>query len=364
MAITIKKSPSLAVLQMASFSGSDAIYTVDRANRTCTCPAFITDGYCKHLENVGVYRAKNWKQSSYPTFSQALSALVKSLRLRRVEDAVYWLYYLHNFKEDGKGYRFRLARRLLIGSAEDGHSIAVMEVLSRNFPTLCRQDTPLYRMVAEVLRICGVPNWWSPESNGPDYIHKGMVANRRAGLYKDGGVTTEEQLQQLRVGILDKDALTALTNFERLLDNKEMKRDVLAKYLFDMSNELGVPEARRLTLIHLNHKAALSNDANFLCQAVWYMLGGNSPLSDEIHIVKTGDVMPLIESAKKRWMNPLLIPGWCCDGIHCSGTDRRFAGIWHDMDAVCTAYAHHGSLDPSLKWLPRFYSLDGLTIVS
>lgn len=362
MAVSIKKIPTLPVIRMLSFSGNGAVYEVDRGNKSCTCPAFIKEGYCKHLEHAGVYKVGNWKPSSHPTFSQALSGLVKCIRLRRVEDAVYWLTYLYNFKEDGKGYRFRLARRLLIGSAEDGHSIAVMELVARNFPTLCRQDTPLYRLVAEVVRICGVPNWWDPSTNGPDYIYKGMVSNRRAWFYREGGANAHEQFQQLRDRVSAQDGIGALTSLERLIGDRGLKREELAKYLFNLANDLGNVEARRLTLIHLNHKYALSQDANFLCQAVWHMAGGHSDVVDTIHVVRGGDVMPLIEQAQEKWKHPQAIGEWCCDGIHCAGNDRRFAGIWHDMYAVCRAYAYYGDVEPSRAWLPDFYSLDGLNL--
>lgn len=73
---------------------------------------------------LGLYRVRPFRPTSHPTFSQALSALVKSLRIRRPEEAVYWLVYLDRFTE--REYRFRTARRLLIGSAEDGHSVAVI----------------------------------------------------------------------------------------------------------------------------------------------------------------------------------------------------------------------------------------------
>jgi hypothetical protein len=111
-----------------SFSGDDW-YTISIHQKTCDCPNFQTkaDG-CEHLTALGIHRLRPFAPTTHPTFSQTLSGLVKSIRIRRVEDAVYGLVYLDTFK--GAQYRFRTTRRLLIGSAEGGHSVAVMEKVS------------------------------------------------------------------------------------------------------------------------------------------------------------------------------------------------------------------------------------------
>lgn len=100
---------------------------------------------------------------SHPTFSQALSGLVKSLRIRRVSDAIYWLVYLDSFGNE-KRERYRTARRLLIGSVEDGHSIAVMEKVVENFSHLTKAETSLLDLAEAAIRICKIPNWWNPAS--------------------------------------------------------------------------------------------------------------------------------------------------------------------------------------------------------
>ena len=102
---------------------------------------------------------------------------MKSIRIRRVEDAVYWLAYLDGFKE--KQSRFRTARRLLIGSAEDGLSIPVMEKVREGFVKLSNPQSRLLHWVAEAVRICKLPNWWHPDSGGPDYIYQSLVGERR-----------------------------------------------------------------------------------------------------------------------------------------------------------------------------------------
>ena len=170
MSLTFTKLP---LIRLKSFSGSGVAYTVDRSGRTCTCLQFSAEGHCKHLNEIGVYKRREFIPRSHPTFSQALSGLVKSIRMRRVEDSIYWLVYLDGFppseKLRKKAARFRVARRILIGSAEDGHSIPVMECVADNFRYLCKLDTPLVYLAAEIVRICKLPNWWNPDTGGHDY---------------------------------------------------------------------------------------------------------------------------------------------------------------------------------------------------
>ena len=92
----------LPLIRLKSFGGSGVVYTVDRSGRTCTCLQFVAEGHCKHLNEVGSYEPKQFTPRTRPTFSQALSGLVKSIRLRRTEDAVYWLIYLDEFPASEK----------------------------------------------------------------------------------------------------------------------------------------------------------------------------------------------------------------------------------------------------------------------
>jgi hypothetical protein len=136
---------------LRSFKGNDW-YSISIDQKTCDCPNFGTKGSgCEHLAALGIHRLRPFTPTTHPTFSQALSGLVKSLRIRRVEDAVYWLIHLDSFK--GAQYRFRTARRLLIGSAEDGHSVAVMETVAKKFWKLSKPQSELIDLVAEAIRI-------------------------------------------------------------------------------------------------------------------------------------------------------------------------------------------------------------------
>jgi len=64
---------------------------------------------------------------------------------------VYWLVYLDSYsKEDRR--RLRIARRLLIGSAEDGHQWADGDVVNQ-FPKVDKSQTDLLYLAAEAVRI-------------------------------------------------------------------------------------------------------------------------------------------------------------------------------------------------------------------
>src|ERR1035438_1205477 len=174
--MSLLQQSAAKTIRLKSFQG-DEWYNICLDDKTCDCPEFHQAARCEHLTALGIHRLRPFLPKTHPTFSQALSGLVKSLRIRRVEDAVYWLVYLDSFANE-KRERYRTARRLLIGSAEDGHSIAVMETVVGSFSEFSKINTDLVYLVSEAVRICRVPNWWHPSTGGPDYIYSGMRAER------------------------------------------------------------------------------------------------------------------------------------------------------------------------------------------
>ena len=352
------------MIRLKSFSGSGAVYTVDRSGRSCTCLQFAAERHCKHLDEVGVYQPKQFTPRTHPTFSQALSGLVKSIRMRRVEDAVYWLIYLDGFptgEEPGKkAARFRLARRILIGSAEDGHSISVMEGVANNFRFLCKVDTPLAHLANEIARICKLPNWWDPATGGHDYIYNSLVGYRQFVLYrKITGIDAARDLLRKAVDEANKAAaLGALC----LLGSLGMGATKQAEFLQSIATEMNHKNAIRLLNIHLGARSALSGDNNFTSQAVWMMAGGESPVANQIESVSEDEVYELLNKANDRWKHPLPIPDCYCDGIHCGGKDRRYAGILTDMWALCCCFSCYGNIEPENRFLPEFYPTTGLEI--
>lgn len=334
-------------------------YRLSLEEQKCDCPEFkSTHWRCEHLTALGIYPARPFVSKTHPSFSQALSGLVKSLRIRRVEDAVYWLVYLDTFRDSQ--HRFRTARRLLIASAEDGHSIRVMERVVESFAKISRLQTDLLYLLAEAARICKLPNWWHPSTAGPDYIYSGMVGQRRLA-YLSAERTQENMSKLIEQGIEERSKETALAGVMGLSDAK-IGGTRQAELILSVAKRYQHPLAERLAEIHLRAKSALSSDNNFLCQAAWMMAGGESPVALTLEPVTNSEVMQLLDAAKEKWKTPRPIPGWCCDGIHCAGNDARFAGLWHLMYAVCKAFEYYGRVDPEDKWLPRFNCYDGLIV--
>ncbi len=346
-----------AVLRLKSFSG-DCWHIIDLNKRTCDCREFIRNGKCEHLTVLGVYPLKPFTPSTHPTFSQALSGLVKSLRIRRVEDAVYWLMYLDTFPE--AQHRFRTARRLLIGSAEDGHSVAVMERVSSVFRALSKPSADLSLLVAEAIRICKLPNWWDPRTGGPDYLYSSLVGQRYM-IYSSTERSLTAMTRLIEQAIDEQNTALAMAGVQGLVE-ANVTSSVQAELLKSLAQQTQHALAERLVDVHLKAKTPLSGDNNFISQALWMMAGGVSPIAEAAVAVSEQEVQEMLESARERWKNPSPIPTWCCDGVHCAGNDLRFAGMLPLMFAVCLAYEHYGRVDPQDKWLPQFRCLDGLIL--
>jgi len=347
-------------LYLKSFSG-DKWYRVSPTARTCDCAAFraMPGPPCKHLKAIGIHN--EWRPfvpTARPTFSQALSGLVKSLRLRRPDDAVYWLVYLDTFREPTS--RMRVARRLLIGSAEDGHSVEVIENVARNWRHLARVKTDILHLAAEALRICKMPNWWHPDSGGKDYIYSGLLAERKLFHYR-GHHTFENMACLIEKGVAEKDRSLAIAGVLGL-SHARLSATRQAEFVAEIAAKTGHRIALRLTKVHLQAKWALSSDNNFLSQAAWVMAGGESPIAEQSKDVFATEVFELVERARERWRTPEPIPGWCCDGTHSAGDDPRFMGVWFHMYAACLAFERYGRVNPEDNWIPEFYCYDGLEI--
>jgi len=273
---------------------------------------------------------------------------------------VYWLIYLDSFK--GPQYRFRTARRLLIGSAEDGHSISVMEKVSGNFWKLSKPQSDLIDLVAEAIRICKLPNWWHVDSGGPDYIYQSLIG-QRAWWYKvwDHHLTTLQK--EIEKAIDQKNRAMALGAVMAFADVDEtFGATKQTEFLLQQAERIGHELAARLCKVHLSAKSALSGDNNLLCQAAWIMAGGESPVAETILPVTADECAELLVKANERWENPEPIPRWCCDGVHFAGDDPRFMGCLPEMWAVCRAFQRYGRVDPEDRWLPEFRCYDGLII--
>jgi hypothetical protein len=302
-------------IRLKAFDG-DCWYKIDLHAKTCDCTSFRITERCEHLDVLGIHRTKPFTPSTRPTFSQALSALVKSIRLRRVGDAVYWLVYLDSRFRDrqyrfpykdasaDREYRWRTARRLLIASAEDGHSISVMEEVAQRFRVACRPETELLHLIADAVRICKQPNWWHPDSGGPAYIYQSLIG-QRTFLYQRRNHTVSMLLDEIRTAIRTHDpagAVGGILAFEHLPEQYGASKQ--AEFLLAAAEEMGHEHAARLCRVHLSARTALSSDNNFLCQAAWLMAGGQTPIANENAPVTMEECQELLQQANERWRSP------------------------------------------------------------
>jgi len=335
---------------------SNKYYQLDIENETCSCDAFKNAKHCKHLDSVGVYKNKKWSQTAHPTFSQALSGMVKSIRLRRVQDAIYWLVYCDSLQKVETGARFRLARRTLIAAAEDGVSIPVMEVVDANYRgRMLDKSADIILFAAEIQRICGTPNWWDSSTGGHEYLQSCLVASRN-NMYGDSNHLSDSAL----LAQMDSDdPQVVMTAFDALCGRTTIGKTVLANKVLGMAEHRNSEEGKRVVGVHLNNRSALSGDANFIGQALWWVIGGGFN-NQTIATVEAEPLYDMIHKAHMDWKTPKRIPEWCCDGIHCGGTDRRFAGMLNDMVACTQVFNYYGDVTPDLKWRREFYLLDGL----
>src|SRR6266702_4652331 len=72
--------------------------------------------------------------------------------------------------------------------------------------------------------------------------------------------------------------------------------------------------------------------------------------------VKPEAVYESVEKGRVRLVNPEKPPPWTQDGIHSSGSDKRFAGFVSNMVACSRMYREFGRLHQDDDQKPEFFS--------
>jgi hypothetical protein len=197
---------------------------------------------------------------------------------------------------------------------------------------------------------------------GVDYIYQSLVGER-VWSYKRWDHSVQTVQHEIQRAIEEKNRQMALGGVAAFRNVREtFGATKQAEFLLHLAESMGHELAAWLCRVHLSAKSALSGDNNFLAQAVWMMAGGVSPIAEQMLPVTDDECRDLLDRAKERWQHPQPIPRWCCDGIHCAGSDTRFTGLLPQMYAVCKAFQRYGRVDPSDEWLPEFRCYDGLII--
>lgn len=297
------------------------------------------------------------------TIAQALSALVKTIRLRHQSDAMYWYTHLvTHFPND----RFRLYRRMLIIGAEDCVNLTVQHQVRQWFKmALSKENKNNYPKIDTlacylITRICSTENWWESTS-GQKYIASWRKVELMGAI--SNGVTPEELTSPSWSSNITQLALKARKGEIPVVEvlhahymgcSNNMNRKVYAADLVNASCDVGDLGARVTAQTHLSNATALGNmDENWLGQALWRLCG--EELDGKV-VYKPVAIDPLLSQLTQEAMyNPRKPPEWTQDGIHCSGKDKRFAGILTSMVACCVLYNRDGSLSPKTVFSQDVY---------
>lgn len=324
-----------------SFTIPGVRYEVDLSQKTCSCPAFkkSAPAPCKHLRSFeGLFH-----QSPEPDPNEALSAFIKSIRLRRPEYAVTWLLYLWRIPQ----YKGRAQRRLFIAAAEDNLSVGVMRRASAWYN--CIERVQFNAAATEVARICATANWWAQE-DGRAYIRVWLEADRIAPTLVS---LTEAALYCMVEEAAGKgDLQGALAAFTALYSRQRVDPHRVAELLSAVAHRSGSIQAKRLTALYQANIRAIGPDGNLGGQALYAALVGSFG-NQETPEPGAAEVGRLVAAARRTLSASPQIPPWALDGVHTGRyRDGRFAGTTRQMAACCEAYERFGRLSVDDAWPP------------
>lgn len=333
-------------MNIKSFTNPEISYQVDNDSKTCSCMAFVKHPHkpCKHLLSIPALFQQPEPVNNY----EAMSAFIKTIRLRHTDDAITWLRYLW-FQP---GLKSKVQKRILMSSGEDNMSVHVMDAVSDWHGNLNTRKS-LESAAIEVARLCATDNWYAqPDGRLYMFAWEKAEVDPRMGLPK----LYKNLLGFFTDAILDRNELDAMKAFNRLYADRTFKPRDFANTLIDIARESDSQHAHRLVELYAKNAGTLWLDGNISGQAVFALLNGDfahqtSPVIDE------SQVMQLLADSKRRIADGLVIPAFARDGIHTrQGSDRRFAGTVKQMAACCRAYEYYGRLSPDDEWLEQFMS--------
>jgi len=292
------------------------------------------------LEGLGEFKPT----ATHPTTSAAMSALIKSIRLRFTEDAIYWLHYLNTFPDQ----HYRICRRILLATGEDNLSIPVMHHASK-FLSGCKNAT-LHDMATEVVRICKTKNWWE-QDDGHQYIKFWRIVTSLPDPFK--GCWFQDIRGELAEALAEENRIRSALALIRLKKFKHYNPKEFADWFTRQAEQLDSQEAVETLQVMLENPRAFKFDDNHLAQAHFRIFAGTLGEQDDPEI-DPEEVQEFIDLAEARWKAPQPVPSFYLDGVHTSGKDKRFMGIPASMYGMCLAYKKFGRLHPDDVWPPDF----------
>jgi len=340
------------IIEVPSMTDPDVSYKINKAEKTCSCPAFRKSKgkkkQCKHLIAAGVIKLP--KPPKYPSQSMAMSALIKATRLRFKDEAIYWLYYLWTQFPDQQS-RFRLNRRILIMCAEDNISIPTMNRVGGWFTQSYKVGSTILSAAVETMRIMSSPNWYEQE-DGRDFIRAWKGEYKNSTHHKT--LEFPAMLKELREAVEEMDIVRCLGLISHTHKTRGFDARGLAREIHSMAIQTANLEARLTVGVFADHANALYYDTNYTGQALYRLCRGQLGLQVSPKVDRAA-VANYLKLAKEDWKDPKPIPSYYLDGIHTSGSDRRFAGSSRSMGAACNAFEHFGRLHPDDDWKADFW---------
>lgn len=284
-----------------------------------------------------------------PSPSKAISAFIKSLRLRRAHDAVFWAAFLW---QDSNG-RARVQRRLLYGSAEDNLSVSVIECISDWYSSPRKRSFDA--ATEEILRLCATKNWWA-QRDGWWYIFAWRRVEMDRPDYRN--LSLDELYETLHSAIIDRDSARGLSAFNAVYERREFRPKPFAEQLTQWASLYGGEQSKRLAAVYAKHASAFWLDGNMSGQTYYALLHGDFGENASPKI-GSDQVQAAIANATDRLLSgPIEVPSYALDGVHAGGgSEKRFAGLLKYMAGCCKAYQHYGRLSPEDLWLPSFFDL-------
>lgn len=292
------------------------------------------------------------------TVSQAMSCLVKSVRIRRVDDAAYWYLHIAKFFPLDN---FRLFRRLLIISAEDCIDPETQRMAYEWYKvSLNSKDIELVHRLAIFLiqKICTKENWWQSKS-GQKYIASWRVTESilkysdTVGKGKD--YYNSQEFLILFSSIIDSNDTMKCLELHMSARNSGFNVPKYADFLIQESIKHKNLQARLTAQTHSSYGKMLGNfDDNWVGQSLWRLLGNELKSVEISKVSDTDDLIERLSIELESSQRPA--PSWGLDGIHCSGSDRRFAGLLYCMVACCNYFNRVGVLNPDAIFVDEDYS--------
>lgn len=283
---------------------------------------------------------------STPTASDAISALIKSVRLRDTLEAVFWLVYLWQIPKE----RPRVKRRVLLLSGEDNIAVGVMECVANWY------DSPNRRLLesaaTEVVRICATQNWWA-QPDGRNYIYAWRMAELHPQKFTVASL--DDLFEIMRAAVKDQELLTGLAAFTALYRRRDFRAQTFAELLVELAYTSHHQQAKNLANVSHRMSSTLWTDGNISGQCYYALLWGEFGNQD-VPEANPELAVQLIEKAQERLKYGVIaVPNFAQDGIHTrGGADKRFAGVVKSMAGCCRAFEHFGRLSPDDVWLPEF----------